>query len=247
MADETEENPFATHLELAKRWKQMPDDPDYVDQRLADASQFIREQCPDWRNISRATLERIACELAKDVISSDMQTEGAGFDTTGASKSQSHGGQFHPVDDLLESSRRILSVQGTEEGAWAHRPTLLQHRPVERGGVMRGETVTVVRYTPTGETDPGGSPVTKDDIESVGNVLVSPGAMSNATDSLRPDGVTVAFTCLFPRSYAYRSLRGASIRIDEHDYKVIGDPRPLDGGMKPTAWNLTIEVTDTKG
>ena len=27
---------------------------------------------------------------------------------------------------------------------------------------MRGETVTVVRYTPTGETDPGGSPVTKD-------------------------------------------------------------------------------------
>ena len=64
---------------------------------------------------------------------------------------------------------------------------------------MRGETVTVVRYTPTGETDPGGSPVTKDDIESVGNVLVSPGAMSNATDSLRPDGVTVAFTCLFPR------------------------------------------------
>ena len=26
---------------------------------------------------------------------------------------------------------------------------------------MRGETVKVVRYTPTGETDPGGSPVTK--------------------------------------------------------------------------------------
>lgn len=112
---------------------------------------------------------------------------------------------------------------------------------------MRGETVKVVRCTPTGETDPGGSPVTKDDIESVGNVLVSPGAMSNATDSLRPDGVTVAFTCLFPRSYAYRSLRGASIRIDEHDYKVTGDPRPLDGGMKPTAWNLKVEVTDSKG
>ncbi|KAB6798808.1 hypothetical protein GBK67_03815 [Bifidobacterium longum] len=75
MADEMEEKPFATYTELAKRWKQMPDDPDYVDQRLADASQFIREQCPDWRNISRATLERIACELAKDAISSDIQTE----------------------------------------------------------------------------------------------------------------------------------------------------------------------------
>lgn len=78
MFDDTGENPFATHLELAKRWKQMPDDPDYVDQRLADASQFLREQCPGWRNISRATLERIACELAKDAISSDIQTEGAG-------------------------------------------------------------------------------------------------------------------------------------------------------------------------
>ena len=43
---------------------------------------------------------------------------------------------------------------------------------------MRGETVKVMRYTPTGETDPGGSPVTKVDIESVDNVLVSPGAMS---------------------------------------------------------------------
>lgn len=112
---------------------------------------------------------------------------------------------------------------------------------------MRGETVKVMRYTPTGETDPGGSPVTKVDIESVDNVLVSPGAMSNATDSLRPDGVTVAFTCLFPRSYEFRSLRGAGVRIDGHEYEVIGDPRPLGGGMKPTAWNLTVEVTDTKG
>ena len=94
MFDDTGENPFATHLELAKRWKQMPDDPDYVDQRLADASQFLREQCPGWRNISRATLERIACELAKDAISSDIQTEGAGFDTTGASNLSLTAGNF---------------------------------------------------------------------------------------------------------------------------------------------------------
>lgn len=94
MADETEENPFATYTELSKRWKQMPDDPYYVDQRLADASQFIREQCPGWRDIASATLERIACELAKDVISSDMQTEGAGFDTTGASNLSLTAGSF---------------------------------------------------------------------------------------------------------------------------------------------------------
>ena len=112
---------------------------------------------------------------------------------------------------------------------------------------MRGETVKVVPYRPPGEPAPGGSPVTKVDIESVDTVPVPPGAMSNATDSIRPDGVTVAFTCLFPRSYAYRSLRGASVRINSHDYEVIGDPRPLGGGMKPTAWNLTVEVTDAEG
>ena len=44
---------------------------------------------------------------------------------------------------------------------------------------MRGETVKVVRYTPTGETDPGGSPVTKVDIESV--ALHSPASSPAAT------------------------------------------------------------------
>lgn len=115
----SETEPFATHLELAKRWKQMPDDPDYVDQRLADASQFIREQCPDWRNISRATLERIACELAKDAISSDIQTEGAGFDTTGASNLSVSAGSFsqsmtfaNPRGEfyLSKSQRRSLGL-----------------------------------------------------------------------------------------------------------------------------------------
>ncbi len=112
---------------------------------------------------------------------------------------------------------------------------------------MKGETIQVLRYTPTGGTDPSGSPIANVEIESVGNVLVSPGSMDNATDSIRPSGVTVSFTCLFPRDYEYRSLRGAMVRIDSHDYRVIGDPRPLDGGMKPTAWNLKVEVMDKEG
>lgn len=48
---------------------------------------------------------------------------------------------------------------------------------------MRGETVKVVRYTPTRRDRPGGSPSHEGRYESVDNVLVSPGAMSNATDS----------------------------------------------------------------
>lgn len=117
MVDETEENPFATHLELAKRWKQMPDDPDYVDQRLADASQFLREQCPDWRNISQATLERIACRTrqGRDLIR--HADRGRWFRHHRCQQSQPHGGQFHPVHDIREPSPRILPVQRAEEGA----------------------------------------------------------------------------------------------------------------------------------
>lgn len=158
MFDDTGENPFATHLELAKRWKQMPDDPDYVDQRLADASQFLREQCPGWRNISRATLERIAWRARQGCDLVRHTDRGRGVRHHRCQQSQPHGGEFHPIHDIREPSRRILLVQGAEEGAQAHRSTLLQHRPVERGGVMRGETVKVVRYTPTGETDPAVRP-----------------------------------------------------------------------------------------
>nr|WP_274619134.1 hypothetical protein [Bifidobacterium amazonense] len=100
---------------------------------------------------------------------------------------------------------------------------------------------------PTGDVDPSGAPLTKVDTETVDDVLVAPGAQANATDSIRPQGVTVAFTCYLPRSYEYRSLKGAFLRIDGHDYEVIGDPHPYDGGLTPTRWNLQVEVKDEEG
>ena len=115
----SETEPFATHVELAKRWKQTPDDVDYVDQRLADASQFLREQCPSWRNIRPETLKRITCELAKDSLSQESQIEGAGFDTTGASNLSVSAGSFsqsmtfaNPRGEfyLSKSQRRSLGL-----------------------------------------------------------------------------------------------------------------------------------------
>lgn len=113
---------------------------------------------------------------------------------------------------------------------------------------MRGETVKVMRYTPTRRDRPRRL-ASHEGRYRVGGQRARLTRRDEQRHRLRfdPDGVTVAFTCLFPRSYAYRSLRGASVRINSHDYEVIGDPRPLDGGMKPTAWNLTVEVTDTEG
>lgn len=112
---------------------------------------------------------------------------------------------------------------------------------------MRGEKVTLIRRVETGDTDPAGAPVTTPVEEQIDDVLVAPGAQANATDATRPDGVTVAYTLYLPRAWAYHSLRGSLVRIDGHEYEVIGDPRPYDGGLTPTRWNLEIEVADTRG
>ncbi|KFI97816.1 hypothetical protein [Bifidobacterium stellenboschense] len=112
---------------------------------------------------------------------------------------------------------------------------------------MHGETVTVTYRVDTGERDGGNNPVWREETERVDDVLVKPGADSNASDSTRPEGVTVALTCAFPRAWPYRPLRGAIVTVRGHDYQVVGDPLPADGGLTPTRWNLLAELTDTRG
>lgn len=111
---------------------------------------------------------------------------------------------------------------------------------------MRGETVTLKERVKAG-VDPGGDTIWSIATTAVGNVLVADGDQDNLTGSIRPDGITVAKTLYFPRSWEYHSIRGASIAIDGVDYKVVGDPRPYAGGMTPTDWNLKVQVTDTRG
>lgn len=111
---------------------------------------------------------------------------------------------------------------------------------------MHGETVTIKSRTAT-EADPFNDPTYSESTEQVDNVLVAQGSQSNSTDSTRPDGVQVAFTLYFPRSWAYRSLKGDSVLIDGNEYKVVGNPRPYDGGLHPTQWNLEVEVSESEG
>jgi aminopeptidase-like protein len=111
---------------------------------------------------------------------------------------------------------------------------------------VRGEKVTLVERVKSG-VDPGGDAVWATTKTPVDNVLVADGDQDNLTGPTRPDGVTVAKTLYFPRAWAYRSIRGAFIRIDTVDYEVIGDPRPYDGGMTPTQWNLKVQVKDIRG
>jgi hypothetical protein len=111
---------------------------------------------------------------------------------------------------------------------------------------MKGESVTLVERSQQG-VDPGGDPIWVATETGVDNVLVADGDQDNLAGSIRPDGIVVAKTLYFPRSFAYHSLRGASVRIDGVDYPILGDPRPYDGGMTPTDWNLTVKVRDVRG
>ncbi|KAB8289312.1 phage protein [Bifidobacterium ramosum] len=112
---------------------------------------------------------------------------------------------------------------------------------------LHGERVTVTWRADSGERDGGNNPIWRTESETVDDVLVKPGADSNATDSTRPEGITVALTLAFPRTWTYRSLRGAIVTVRDHGYRVVGDPLPVDGGITPTRWNLTVELTDSKG
>ena len=110
---------------------------------------------------------------------------------------------------------------------------------------MRGETVTVLTRKKVG-TDAGNNPVWAPARIPVDNVLVSPGSGSNAGDT-RPDGQTVVATLCFPRTYAGPPLRNLDIEVRGAKFHVVGDPMPVDGDMKPTAWNMAVDVTRSEG
>lgn len=120
--------------------------------------------------------------------------------------------------------------------------------------MIRGVTVTVKRpvYGTTGGErvlDRFGNPVAGQPTEeTVDDVLVSPGSTSDLEAS-RPEGVTVAYTLHFPRSYAY-SLEGCSVVLPEpwsQTCRVIGNPKPYIDANTPTNWHMPVEVEVAHG
>lgn len=89
-----------------------------------------------------------------------------------------------------------------------------------------------------------GAPVT------VKGVAVQPGPCAEL-DSTRPEGVRVALTLHFPKTWT-GSLRGAKVALTgpwEGEYRVIGDPKPYDGANCPpdVPWNMPVEVEAVDG
>ena len=113
---------------------------------------------------------------------------------------------------------------------------------------MRSTTVTVLRPNVAG-TDRFGEPVAGVPTEElVENVLVAPGATTDL-DATRPDGVTVALTLHFPKTWT-GDLRGCEVVLPapwDGAYRVIGEPKPYMDANTPTAWHMPVEVEAVHG
>lgn len=114
--------------------------------------------------------------------------------------------------------------------------------------MISGTTVTVV-HPGHGGRDRLGAPVVEFvGREQVDGVLVSSGPTSDM-EAARPEGVTVAFTLHFPRTYV-GSLAGCLVELPAPwagTYRVIGDPHPYMLANTPTPWAMPVEVEAAYG
>jgi hypothetical protein len=108
-----------------------------------------------------------------------------------------------------------------------------------------GETVVVETKKSTGEDSHGNATYTLKEI-AVDYVLVSPGARGDVQDSIRPDGVVVAYTLHFPKTCTL-NLRGCRVKVGGDWYKVIGSPKHYDHALTPGAWSMPVEVEAVDG
>ena len=114
--------------------------------------------------------------------------------------------------------------------------------------MIRGTSVTVITPNYDG-TDRFGEPIAATPTRAtVDNVLVSPGATDDL-EAAREDGVTVALTLHFPKSFT-GDLRGCEVELSGQfagTYRVIGEPKPYMDENTPTAWHMPVEVEACHG
>ena len=114
--------------------------------------------------------------------------------------------------------------------------------------MIKGVPVTV--YQPVYGSDDrlGNKSVTYDGGTTVNNVLVAPNTTADM-EAARPEGVTVAYTLHFPKTYT-ASLEGCKIALPSpwcDTYRVIGNPMPYIDADTPTPWNRQVEIEHAHG
>lgn len=111
--------------------------------------------------------------------------------------------------------------------------------------MFQGETVYIEDKVKTGENDYK-EPVYEVAERAVSGVLIAVGSTSDLADSNRPEGVSVAYTLYFPKTFG-ESLRGKRVKVYGEWFDVIGDPRPWITPPPPTGWHMVVEVSATHG
>lgn len=115
--------------------------------------------------------------------------------------------------------------------------------------LIQGTQVIVSRPVTIGK-DSMGEPIEEWVSEAVENVLFQPGGGQDVTtydlDADRPNGVEIAVTFHFPKSYN-ESLRGCKITYLDKVYRVIGNPQPYMVDNTPGDWNYAVRCEAVYG
>lgn len=110
--------------------------------------------------------------------------------------------------------------------------------------MIRSEKAVVLRPNEAGR-DAMNAPVYEWVEEPPVSVVVAPGATSSL-GAERPEGVSVAMTLHFPKTYR-ESLRGCRVRVRGTVYRVVGDPQPYTEENTPGLYNRPVEVEAVHG
>lgn len=100
---------------------------------------------------------------------------------------------------------------------------------------MQGITITV-HYPARVTRNALGEAETEYEDEQVANVLILPPTTTDLANFEHGEGVGLSGIVYFPRTWKYRSLKGATIEHQFGVFSVIGDPVPAQTGLKPTRW-----------
>ena len=100
---------------------------------------------------------------------------------------------------------------------------------------MQGITLTI-HYPTSTKRNALGEAETEYEDEQVNNVLILPPTTTDLANFEHGEGVGLSGIIYLPRTWKYRSLKGATISHQFGTFSVIGDPVPAQTGLKPTRW-----------
>ena len=90
-----------------------------------------------------------------------------------------------------------------------------------------------------------GEPIGSEASREAVRCVVCPGATSDLGAD-RPNGIQVAYTLHFPKTYR-GDLRGCSVEVRGEVFDVVGDPMRTAEAATPGPWNMAVEVARADG